>query len=143
MKRQVADRLFLAALCMLVVAISFFEPNSMSYALVRIGRWPAQICMFALLAMSLLALADTVVNDMLPEPYVFKTGWRFRQGVWMLIAVTFTGLGFVTMRMADSYLMALVYWLYAWRCAAVSFLDLFYEHRDADRGRRSTDFGAF
>jgi hypothetical protein len=142
MKRQVADRLFLVGVCILAVCTAFFEPTSTSYTMVRIGGWPARVCMAVLVGLSILALADTIVNDMLPEPYVFKTGWKFRQGIWMLIAVTFTGTSFVTIRLDGGMLLAAMQLLYGLRCAGVSFLDLYYEHRDAIRGRRSTDFGA-
>lgn len=142
MKRQVADRLFLAGLCILAVCVSFFEPTSTSYIVMHAGGWAARVCMGTLLLLSLVALADTVVNDMLPEPYVFRTGWRFRQGVWMLIAITFTGMAFVSIRFDTGHWLALVDVLYGLRCAGVSFLDLYYEHVDGIRVRRSTDYGA-
>lgn len=140
MKRQVADRLFLTSVSTLVVATAFFEPNSMSYALVKMGGWPARICMAVLLVASVVAFADTVVNDMLPESYLFKTGWKFRQGIWMLIAITFTGLSFVTFKLIESPLLSAFYCLFGLRCAGVSFLDLYFEHASGRRGRRSTDF---
>lgn len=141
MKHQVADRIFLAGLCILAVCVSFFEPTSTSYIVMHAGGWAARVCMGALLALSLIALADTVVNDMLPAPYVFQTGWRFRQLIWMLIAITFIGMAFVSIRLDTGRWLALVHIAYGLRCAGVSFIDLYYEHRDAIKGRRSTDFG--
>lgn len=142
MKSQVADRLFMSGLGTLAVGTAIFEPTSSSYIMMHAGGVPSVLCMLILLVLSAVALSDTVINDMLPDPYVFKTGWRFRQGVWMAIAVTFVGLAFVTIKFNLSMWLAATLTAYSARCVGISFIDLYNEQRDALKGRRSTDFGA-
>lgn len=142
MKSQIADRLFMSVVGVIAVGTATFEPTSASYIMVHAGGIPSRLCMVMLLLAVLLALADTVINDMLPERYVFKTGWRFRQGIWMLIAVTFAGLAFVTIKFNLSMWLAATLTAYGARCVGISFIDLYNEQRDALKGRRSTDFGA-
>ena len=142
MKRQVLDRLFMASLSVAVTGTALFEPTSTSHFMTVVGGSYASLSIIALLLLNIAALADTVINDMLPEPYLFKTGWKFRQGIWMLIAITFIGTAFVAVRMELSLWLAGTYTLYGMRCASISFMDLYYDHRgDVNQGRRSTDFG--
>lgn len=137
MKRQVADRLFLALLTLLVVGVCGLEPTSLGHVMVVVGGTPATVLLILLAALAVVAFADTVVNDVLPEPYVFRTGVRCRQGLWMAIAVLHTMQAWVLVNNGIGYWVAATYFLYAARCAAVSFLDLHYRHQ----GELKTDFG--
>lgn len=117
---------------MTVVGMAFYEPYGMGYSLMQGGGKSAVICMAVLLSLSVIALLDTVVNDILPEPYTFKLACRYRQRIWLLMGVTFAGIAFVITRSDRSYWTAGMYVLFGLRCAAVSFLDLYYEHRDSE-----------
>lgn len=136
-QRQIADRLFLISLSFVCVIVSFREPESLSYTLLRIGGFSARMAMGALLILSCIALLDTIVNDMMPERFSANWALRLRQGIWMVICVTYIGLAFVIVRYGVGYWLAVVYVLYGLRCGAVSYLDLYYEYRDqiAERQR--------
>lgn len=137
MKRQIADRLFLAILTLLVVGVCGLEPSSLGHLMVVVGGVPAMVLLGLLALLAVIALADTALNDVLPERYVFRTGLRCRQGLWMSIAVLHTIQAWVLIKNGIGYWVAATYFLYAARCAAVSFLDLHYQHQ----GERKTDFG--
>ncbi|MGV8823957.1 hypothetical protein [Methylibium petroleiphilum] len=138
MKRQVADRIFLALLTLLIVCVCAFETSSLGHFMVTVGGLPAVALLVVLALLSLSALGDTLLNDVLPERYVFRTGLRCRQGLWLTIAVLHTMQAWVLMNNRVGYWVAASYFLIAVRCAAVSFLDLRYRHSC----ERTTDFGA-
>jgi len=142
MKHQVADRLFLGCFALAVSAVALGERDTISHTLVESNGIPAELGVMALCVLAALALLDTVVNDMLPDRCKFATGERFRQLVWLGIAVAFASHSFVIVKQGLGIATALMYMLCAFRCAAVSFLDLHAEFADQRRDRRSTDFGA-
>lgn len=139
-RHQVLDRLFYSSLTLAIVGTSFFERESMIYGLVQEGGAWAFLSMAALGGFGLVAMVDTIVNDVLPPKWMLHTALRFRQTIWLLIAVTFSGHAFVIMR-ADkvAYWVMVVYMLYSCRCAAVAFADLAYEFDESLP--RETDHG--
>lgn len=137
LKRQVVHRLFLSLYTMLVVAVSFLEPESLSYR-TRVGNGiSAQLCYLTMFVMAIMAFVDTFINDVLPDKYSFKTGKQFRQYLWLFVGVTFAGLAFVSAHGASAFFLAISYTLHAAWCASVAFLDLSFEF--ARWGRRVTD----
>lgn len=128
MKRQVADRLFMTAVSMTVVAISQIEERSLSYMMVQQGGVYANLCMGFLFLMSVVALFDTVVNDMLPPRFMLQWPLGRRRGIWMAIAVTFAGIAFVANKADLGWSVSIFYIFFAARCVGISFLDLYYEY---------------
>lgn len=142
MKRQVHERLFLSILFITIVCVSFQEPESLSFVLLKIGGLPAMACMLTLLGFCVIALVDTFVNDILPHTFCFRIGIRYRQIIWLMIGITFAGLAFVVVKHRVGYWVAAVYSLYALRCTAIAFLDLWYGYQDQlarTQKRRETD----
>lgn len=139
MKRQVADRLFLAALGALTSGISLAEPESLAYTMVQLGGLPATVCSVLLAGLVVAVAADTVVNDVLPAEYSWRCGVRYRQALWMALAVLYAVQAWVMLRYRAGEWLAGVYVLYALRCAGVAFLDLWHDHMAAQRNRRATD----
>lgn len=139
MRRQLSGRLFAAALALYVCASSLWSADSLIFALTATGGAPALVCMYALACLAIGAAADTVVNDVLPDRWSWACGVRYRQGLWMLIAVTYAGLGFVSLREPSGGWLAAYYWTCAAHCAAIAFVDLWCEHADRRRNRRAMD----
>lgn len=130
MKKQVVDRLFMNALSMVVVGGAYIEPGWALHKMVYVNGLPAHLCMLLLFIMSAIALADTVVNDMLPRRFTLQTALGKRRGVWMFIAITYAGIAFVAIRSGFGFFSAAYFLLFAARCAGVAFLDLYYEYED-------------
>lgn len=128
MKRQVADRLFMTIVSMTVVSISQFEPRSLSYQMVQAGGMPAHVCMGFLFGAALVALIDTVVNDMLPDRYVLQSALGKRRGLWSCLAITYMGIAFVANKGDLGWAVSIFYVLFSLRCAGVAWLDLYYEY---------------
>ncbi len=141
-KRQVAHRILLSLYAGSIVGVAYFEPQSLTYRMLHgTGGLPAHVCMMALLCFALLTLADTLINDLFPPRFAFRTGLRLRQRLWLVMGVTFAGLAFVSVHAAGAYGAAVVYVLHAAWCAVVSFLDLHFEQQGLCRHRRHTDVG--
>jgi hypothetical protein len=133
MKHQVADRLFFGCFALALSAVALSERDTVSYALVRGNGAPAELGVMALCVLAVMALLDTFVNDVLPDTYSFKTGVRFRQIVWLGIAVAFASHAFVIVKQGLGFSTALMYLLCCARCAAISFMDLHREFQDKRR----------
>ena len=130
MKRQVADRLLMTMVSITVVAISQLEPQSISFFMVQSGGVAALLCMGFLFVTAVIALVDTVVNDMLPPRFTLQVALGVRRGIWMSIAITYAGIVFVALKSDLSWSAAIFYILFSARCAGISFLDLYYEYAD-------------
>lgn len=128
MKRQVADRIFMTLISVTVVTISQLEPRSLSFQMVKAGGFPAKVCMLFLFVMAIVALLDTVVNDMLPEAYVLRGPLGRRRGIWSSLSITYMGIAFVANKEDLGWAVAIFYVLFSIRCAGVAWLDLYYEY---------------
>lgn len=129
MKRQVADRIFMTAISMTIVGISQFEPRSLSYTMVEGGGIPGKLCMLFLFLTALIALLDTIVNDMLPERFTLQMALGKRRGVWMALAITYAGISFVANKADIGWFVSIFYVLFSLRCVGVAYLDLYYEYK--------------
>lgn len=128
-KRQVADRLFMFALIALIVVMSFFEPTSMQYRLSHAAGLPAFASLAVLSILATLALADTIVNDVLPDRYHLGVSLRCRQLIWMFLGATLGGYAYVVLKSHAGVWVGLWYALCASRCVSIAFLDLSYEFK--------------
>lgn len=140
-KPQVAHRILLSCYTILLVYISFYEPSAMTYFIRATGGTPGVICLLVLLGLALLTLTDTVINDLFPDRYHLDAVWRYRQTLWMLMAITCAGIGFVLVRVTYSYGTATNLVLHGVWCAVIAFLDLKLDYDNALRNRRTTDGG--
>lgn len=139
MKRQVPGRLLASSLALYVAVSSMHSPESLIYALTSTGGIPALLCMYALGVLALAAMLDTCVNDVLPEGWCWACGVRWRQGLWMMLAVTYAGLIFASMREAQGWWLAAYYVICMTHSVSVAYIDLWQEHRDRKRNRRASD----
>ena len=126
-KRQIADRLFMFALLALVIVASLLDSTSMQYRLVQKAGLPAYISLSVLTALCLLAFADTIINDVLPDKYRIGVSLRCRQLMWMGIAATIAGYAYVALRNQVGVWVVVWYMLCSVRCVSIAFLDLSYE----------------
>lgn len=128
MSGQVIDRIFMAVLILTVTLVGFYEPESLTYRMIQAGGFWAFICSIALIVLSTMAIIDVVINDILPHNYTWPCGIKWRQGLWIVIGITYAGLAFaVSKSQIGGYVIA-VYLLYAFRCIAMSFIDLYNDH---------------
>lgn len=127
MKKQVADRLFQNSIALAVIAGAYCEPDWALHKIVAVNGTPADVCMGALAILSLIAFFDTLVNDMLPDRFSLQVALGKRRGIWMMLAITYAGIAFVSVHSGFGIYSAIYFMLFASRCAGVAFLDLYYE----------------
>lgn len=139
MKRQIPGRLLASSLALYVFAASLYSPESLIYALTATGGVPALMCMYTLAALACATLLDTTVNDVLPSHWCWACGIQYRQGLWMMLAVTYAGLVFASMREPWGWWLASYYAICAAHCVSVAYIDLWQEHQDRQRNRRAGD----
>lgn len=135
-KHQVADRLFMCVIIALVSLASFSKGMLPSYGLTPLDGWAANASRAALIGLMLLALADTVINDMLPDNFRIGISLKYRQLVWMLLATTLTGYAYISFRYGADKFTATWLLLFGARCVTVAFIDLRHEIINSRRGRR-------
>lgn len=131
LRAQVSDRLFVAALTLYLAGAGLYAGGSFAHAMMRAGGWAAEVCTATLGVLALMALADVVVNDMLPARFVWRCGVRYRQGLWGWLAITHVGLAFVSWHyygIPGAGWLAALYGLCGARGLAISYLDLWHEH---------------
>ena len=122
-------RLFLPSLTLMVVGLSLFEPRSLNYALAAGGGGEALASLIVLALLAVAALADALVNDVLPPRYVLPWGRRYRHLVWAGMGCIFAAYAHILERQDDGHWLAATYAVYAIGCMAVAYRDL--KHRAA------------
>lgn len=124
-KRQVWDRLFLVSLVFMVTVSAVFDATDITYHLLRTADDAIYVSLGLLTLLSVLGLADVIVNDILPEKYAFRVAFHQRQLIWMLIGVTLMTFAYMIIRHGNPW-SAVWYILIAARCVSVAFLDMHY-----------------
>jgi hypothetical protein len=112
-----------------VVIVSWFEDASLtSKAIEETGRfgWTLIAALFVCCA---IALADVLVNDVMPKRYVLPTAIHFRNLGFMGMAILLGMLGVLVVYSHGYTPLVFVYWLNASLAAGVSFFDLFARYR--------------
>ena len=131
MKRQILVRLLLGVLTLQIIGLALLDTASLSNTLVLLGGAPALASMAALALLSITAIADTVVNDVLPARYRLGFAFRRRHLVWACMGVTYGGYAFVLARLHIGPWMAGIYVTLAVACLAVAFMDLRYRAQES------------
>lgn len=124
-KRQVWDRLFLLSLVMMVTVSALFDARDITYHLLRTSNHAVYASLGVLSVLSVVALADVIVNDLLPESYALHGAIHQRQLIWMLIGVTLMTFAYMIIRHSNPW-SSVWYILIAVRCVSVAFLDMHY-----------------
>ena len=135
---QTADRLFLGLLTLSLVLFAALKPETSAFWTSR-NDPVGQASLFVLGVLSLVVLADVVINDLMPDRFRFKTGVKTRQTIWMWIGVTYLAYAFVNVRVGFEWWLAVVYALCAMRSAVIALIDLQQSVNSMRRDRRKTD----
>lgn len=141
MNSQIVDRIFMALLTLSMIGFAIWQPETS-------GFWFAYssvvgtISLFVLGLLSLVALLDVGINDLMPDRFQFKFGCKMRQSLWMWIAITYLAYAFVNVKIGFELWLAAVYILCAARSALISVIDLQQSVNATRRDRRSTDVKA-
>ena len=136
LRPQVIDRIFLSSVTYVLAGAAVFSVPSLMHAILMQGQFFAMLCLGFLVVVNTVAAVDTVINDLLPPSRVWHFGIRCCQTTWLLIAVTYAGLAWVSGRVAYGQWVAAFYTLFSLRCVSIAFIDLWLEFRETVGARR-------
>ncbi len=118
---------------MCVVTLSLIEPNSFLYHMVHDGGWLAYFCVIAIGIMSVVLMADTAINDMLPTKYTLEWAIGCRQHMWMTTGLLYSAFAFQLLTSRLSYSWATMLTMYALGCFTLAFIDAATQKMDPRR----------
>lgn len=82
------------------------------------------VALAALLALSTVALADVLVNDVLPDRFVMRFGLKHRHTIYMLMSLGCLSIVFVLVKQQEPSLALLHYSLVAYGALLLAVLDV-------------------
>ncbi|WP_295855907.1 hypothetical protein [uncultured Xylophilus sp.] len=124
-------RLLLALSVLVSIYICWREPDSLGHRIIVRSGSEGWICVAALAAVALAALADIFVNDILPARVTLCAVMSRRHLVYMAMAVGLMSLCYVVADEEGWTELLLHYGLLAAFSAHIAFTDLFHRHRGA------------
>ena len=113
----------------LVVVISWWEPQSLTGRAIAASGHHAWLLLAALGGCCLVAIADVVVNDMMPARFSLKTALRWRHLGFMGMALLLGVISVVVVVAQGFTTVMFAYWLNAVLAVGVTFLDAFHRLR--------------
>ena len=123
-------RLYVALSTLVSAVIIVFEDEALVHKIVWHSGPTGMWCVVALALVALVAAADVVVNDLLPDRFVFEVAKRNRHLVYMALSMGLMSLCFVmTQSKGEWSQVTLRYQLDALVAATLAVLDLFSRHR--------------
>ena len=119
-------RLIVALDVLVTCLIVLVEPTSIIHRVAIEGAGTlGHIGVWALLGIGVLALGDVVVNDVLPERYVFPTCRRYRHTIYMMIALACLSMVFAIVKSVGDSAVVARYLLTAFGASMIAVLDVY------------------
>lgn len=128
-------RLYVALATLAAIVATWLEPDALSHRLISNTGDQGWALVWILALVSIAAVVDVVVNDLLPERFHLRATMRRRHLIYIALAVGIFCMSYaflVGAAGADGAWfrpLVLPYWLNGAVAAAVAFLDLFQRHR--------------
>jgi len=124
------SRLYLALSTLATIGVIWLESDSLMHRLIT-QSGPAGWYLVGILAfVAIVALADSIVNDLLPDRYRLKAAKRYRHLVYVAIAMGLASMSYVFLAVGGGWRpVVLPFWVDTMFAAMVAFLDLFQRHR--------------
>lgn len=85
---------------------------------------PGYVAMGLLLGLSALALADVLINDVLPDRFILRIGLKYRHTIYMLMSLGCLSIAFVLVKTPEPSLALLHYSLVAFGALVLAVLDV-------------------
>lgn len=138
--RQVPERIFLCLVIFLIIAFSVAPSAQQQLGAFPLVGWFAYLSRGTLGVLTLVALLDTLVNDLLPPKYSVSIKLQHRQLIWMFLGCTLVGLAYVSFRVNRDVWGGIWLSVFGARCASIAFLDLKYEIDERKKDKTCANF---
>lgn len=120
-------RLYVAMSVLYITLLSVYDTGTMAYRLV--GNSGGTVPMLVLAGVALMALADVVINDLLPRRFRFAFACHYRHLIYMAMALGLVSTGFIVAKEHGLATLHARLSIDAAVATAVAFFDLFARHR--------------
>lgn len=124
-------RLFVAMQNLAIVTVAWFENDSLTARAIDSAGQPAWLLIVALFICCAVALADVIVNDLMPDQFLFLRGLEHRYLGYLGMALLLGIVGFIAVFKSGFTTLLLFLWLNAAFAATVGWLDIFTRYRRA------------
>jgi hypothetical protein len=122
--RKWLARLFVGMTLLGSTLVMFSEPESLLHRTVDRAGVLGQIATGSLVFVTVLALIDVLINDLLPKKYVLKCAIRYRHTIYMLMSLGCLSMIFVIVRSHGPYSGLIHFGLVAWAAMLIAILDI-------------------
>ena len=122
-------RLLLALSVLVSLYITWRGPDALMHRIIARSGPEGWACVTALAGVALAALADILVNDILPDRLTLLAFMRQRHLVYMALALGLMSVSYVVADEEGWTELLLHYWLLAIFSAHIALTDLFHRHR--------------
>lgn len=124
-------RLYVALSILTNILASWYEPQALTHKLIDASGEQGWVMVGILGSICIVAIADVVVNDLLPDKFRLASAKRYRHLIYIALAMGIFCMAYVFVAGDGSTFRPLVlpFLLNGAVSAAVAFLDLFQRHR--------------
>lgn len=126
LSRQIGFRLFTGLSTLLTATLGLRQPNAAFPGVHNLSD--INVSLLALVVLSLVALVDVVVNDLLPERFSFNLAAHWRDWLYLLIALLYGILIFITARFDAVMAHTLHLALNGLSCVWIATMDVIYRY---------------
>jgi hypothetical protein len=122
--RKWLARLFVGTTLLGSTFVMFAEPESLMHRTIDRAGLLGQIATGSLVFVTVLALLDVLINDLLPKRYVLQCAIRYRHTIYMLMSLGCLSMIFVIVRAHGPYSGLIHFGLVAWAAMLIAVLDV-------------------
>lgn len=122
--RKWMARVFVSLNVAFACLLAFTQVQDAIRAILERAGTPGYVALSGLLGLSALALADVLVNDVLPERFVLRLALKYRHTIYMLMSLGCLSIAFVLVKTPEPSLALLHYGLVAFGALVLAVLDV-------------------
>ena len=122
MKNELVARFLIPTNCLTVFYLGEFEKDSLTYRIMDQAGTGAHLSLWFLAALSILALVDLLINDVLNDKYSWKWVKPWRQEKWTLMGLSFFLYAYVVVKTGLSTALSVNYVMNGVGCLAIAVL---------------------
>lgn len=122
-------RLYVSISILLSIFSILFEPTAIHVRALMTGQQLPLPLFYAAIGVSIIALLDSFINDILPNKYQFKPAYQYRHLVYMGLALISFSLSAALLITYGGSILVGRLWLDGAIATAIAILDIFARHR--------------
>lgn len=122
--RKWMARVFVSLNVAFACLLAFGQVQDVIRVILNRAGGPGYFAMGVLFGLSALALADAIINDVLPDRFILRIGLKYRHTIYMLMSLGCLSIAFVLVKTPKPSLALLHYGLVAFGALVLAVLDV-------------------